>query len=375
MKAHKLLNQEITVIKLHPHANVLSLCETPIHKQTLPVVHITDPDSENAKKTVLVLSREDSFESAGSWFALGMIRFLLSEDPVSASIRRRCHFLIIPVFDRDGVASGDIVHPMPEGENSVFWTETWSERNYSFFEQRQLKHFLQTWKDQGHSIDIAVRLHSDAWKNNFVRAEHSSKENEPAQMAFFEGLLTNKYLPWFVQSKRLEMDTRFSKFVYDLFPHVLTGLICTELAYTQFSETFPTIYKTTEDGLQEGELFIRAIGEHLGVQGSNPQPYLHNAHLLSCVAREGEAIPVQCIYRDLLNRAPTNVSVVVNEKSYPLEKVGDLDVYSQGVLYSGFIPAEKGENTFYFQAENVDASVRIPKTGAWVGPFVPSSGK
>ncbi|MDX9752866.1 MAG: M14-type cytosolic carboxypeptidase [bacterium] len=365
-----MLNQQITAIETHPHANVLSICDTPLEQQTLPLVHITDPEVQNPKKTVFLLCREDAYETATSWLAEGFITALLADSPLASAIRRRCHVLVVPIFDRDGVSRGEIIHPLPFGDRAVFWTETWPETTYSFFEQRQMKQFLQQWKKEGNGIDLALSLHSETWKSNFIRPEHCKEENATAQENFFIELLGKKYMPWNSIGKRLEMDTRFTKVVHDFFPSSISGVMQTDYIYTGFHPTVPFVYKSTEDLAQEGDLLLRAIGEFIGIQDSNPAPYLLGAMLQKPTATEDEMIPVQCVYRDLLGRAPTAVQVVVNDTAYDLAPVDEADTaYAKGVLYAGFLPAPNAQNTYYFQATNEAASVRVPRE-AIPGPIV-----
>ena len=365
------LNQELAKIEKRPFVKLASICDTPIHQQKLPLLIISDDTADSTKKTILLFSREDSYETAGTWLCLGAIHFLLSDDPLSAAIRRRCTFLIVPLFDRDGVTGGQVIHPLPFENKSVFWTETWPERIYSFYEQRQMKKFLQDWKDQGKTIDLAFRFHSDTWKSNFILPEHGPAESAGEQEKLFSALLGKKYLPWFETGQRTEMDTRLSKFIHDLFPGSFNGLIQSEFIYSNVIPGYPSFYKTTEDCYIEGELLIRALGEYWGIQGGNPPPFLHNTIIQGGAVHENDPIPVQCIYRDLMNRPPVSVQAVVNNKSFDLKKADEsAQDYTKGVLYYGFITAKEGDNSCYFKAANSASSIQIPRQGAFPAPFI-----
>lgn len=365
-----MLNREIMNIEAHPHADVLSLCDTAIEQQTLPLVYITDPENERPKKTILVLGREEAYESATSWFSLGIIRFLLSEDPLAASIRRRSHFFVVPIFDRDGVTAGKVIHPMPNGQEDIFWSETWMETKYSFHEQRQMKHYLQTWKNKGNEVDLAFRVHSETWEANRVQPEHCSQDNLETQKTFMKGFLVDRYFPWFEMNDRLEMDTRFSKYIHDLFPNAITALIQTDFVYRQVLNQYPYTYKTINDLLFEGELFARAVGEWLGVKG-DPAPYLHAIQLGNWVANKDKPVPIQCIYRDVTNRKPKSVQAILNEQAYNLKPLAkQTEDVSKGVLFHGFLPITQEENHLQFRVSTEVSLQTDPTLPVMQGPYL-----
>jgi hypothetical protein len=147
-------------------------------------------------------------------------------------------------------------------------------------------------------------------------------------------------------------------------------MIQTNFVANNVLSTYPTMYKTTQDLLQEGELFVRAVGEFLNVK-TDSDPYLFNAFLTRAVAREGDKIPVQCIYRDLQNRPPTAVQAILNDTAIDLKPARpEADDYREGVLYYGFIPAQQEENEVYFTASNEQSSIQIPLDGSLSAPYV-----
>ena len=189
------LDNWLKTIQPHPHVTIQNICETPIRDLPLPAVFITDPTAAiSDKRVILLLAREDAYETSGSWFVQGVGDFLLSEDPVAMELRKRTLFILIPIFDRDGVALGNAIHPLPAIGRSIFWTETWTEAQYSFFEQRQLKRFLQDWKNQGYHIHGSLRIHSSAWQANTLRPEFVTGASQASQSFIFTEILS-KVLP------------------------------------------------------------------------------------------------------------------------------------------------------------------------------------
>ncbi len=372
------LDDFIKEIGANPHVNFQSICQTPIKQLSIPLITVTDPEIvDKDKLAIFILAREEALEGAASWLCEGIIRFLLSDDPVAAAVKRRCRFMFIPLFDRDGVALGSAVHPISlegsaQGKN-VYWTETWPETSYSFYEQRQLKLFLQQWKDSGNSINYAIRIHSSAWSDDHFRREHCAESNYAAQDAFFSQLLCQKYLPWFYNSERVLQDTRFSKYVADLFPDVLTGLCQCEHRYNQSFGLPYTLYKSQDDLMTEGELIVYAFAETLGVPSGDPPPFLHAAEIYELVGNSRKKYHVRCVYRDMMNRPPEYVRVMLGDKPYDLKPVASGNAeydYRIGVLYSGYIMSTEAVASHSFVTSNGSRTYSIPHNGHRIGPLL-----
>ncbi|MDP8242454.1 MAG: M14-type cytosolic carboxypeptidase [Candidatus Hinthialibacter antarcticus] len=365
------LDQSLQQYLEHPHLRVETLCESPLKKKPIQLLHITDPaQADEPKSVVFILAREDALEPASSWAAWGMLRFLLSDGPYAAAIKRRMHFVLLPLFDADGVAQGASGHPFPETGGPVFWTEAWPETQVSFYEQRRLKQWLQQWKDAGKKIDYALRLHSDNWGRDVLRREQAREEMQPAQDLLFINLIEQKYLPWRANADRVQPDTRFSKVVYDLFPDAVTGMMQFEFLFDQTLLPQQPLYKTTEDIQVEGEMVVRAFGESLNIQASDPPPYLLSAQASPLSRGDRNAYAFQCVYRDLNNRPPEYVRVVVDEETYELAPADATQAdYARGVLYVGFAGMKNRDNTHYFTASNGSSTTRSPQVGVWPGPY------
>lgn len=67
------------------------------------------------RPAVWLIAREHPLEAAASWVAEGMVRFLLSADPLAAELRRRFVFKIVPILDVMGVFHAK--------EHAVTWGE------------------------------------------------------------------------------------------------------------------------------------------------------------------------------------------------------------------------------------------------------------
>lgn len=364
------LDQFNALLTENPLVKIEPLCESPNKKITTPIITVTNPDvPEDTKNRIMILSREGGNDSASTWMNAGIIRFLLSDDPAAQAILRRCILYSIPIFDRDAVEMGLSRHPINATE-TVNWKSTWNEKDYSFYEQRIVKTWMQQLKDNNKRIDLLIRLQSSGSGQDRIHRETVAKEKEPAQDQLTVEFIEKKYLPWFANIERQPAEGTFSETAHGLFPDALTAAIDAGYVYQEtfgLNFSFP---KTTDDLMAEASLLMYAVAEALGVPASDPPPYLHAAEVYRMDGNSIPAFHVRCVYRDLQNRPPQFVRVVINGNEYELKPAGiePLD-YQQGVLYTGFIELETRINNHYFTASNGSKEIRIPEQGARPGPF------
>jgi murein tripeptide amidase MpaA len=55
----------------------------------------------------LINSRIHPGETNGSWVCLGIIKYLLSDDPIAVLLRKQVLFKIVPMLNVDGVVAGN----------------------------------------------------------------------------------------------------------------------------------------------------------------------------------------------------------------------------------------------------------------------------
>lgn len=73
---------------------------------------ITDPDTPAAgKRAMLFTTLQHDLETTGAWALEGMCRYLLSDSPGAALLRRQFVVYVVPQMDPDGVANGNRYHP------------------------------------------------------------------------------------------------------------------------------------------------------------------------------------------------------------------------------------------------------------------------
>jgi hypothetical protein len=354
----------------NPFVNVDSICESVEKKMGIPLITITNPEgSDESKNRVLIISREGGNDPATTWMTQGMIRFLLSDDPAAQAVLRRCIVYTIPIFDRDAVEMGVSGHPL-DTTTTVNWKNTWNEKDYSFYEQRVMKSFLQNIHDSGARVDLLLRLQSNHNGQDHIHRESVRKEKEEAQDQLTVELVEKKYLPWYTNIERQPALGTLSEAAHKLFPDMITASFDVGLAYKNQMGLPYSLPKTTDDLYEEASLLMYAVAEALGVPASDPPPYLHAAEVYRMDGNRVPSFHVRCVYRDLQNRPPEYVRAYINDQVVDLQPAdSNQQNYNQGVLYTGFVNTETRINTHYFTASNGSKTVRIPEVGARPGPF------
>ncbi|MDD4872155.1 MAG: M14-type cytosolic carboxypeptidase [Kiritimatiellae bacterium] len=79
----------------------------------LQLYAITDPAvSEGDKRVIIFTTLQHPLETTGAMAQEGICRFLLSDDPRAAKMRRAFVFYIVPQMDPDGIATGNMYCPV-----------------------------------------------------------------------------------------------------------------------------------------------------------------------------------------------------------------------------------------------------------------------
>ena len=92
----------------HPHFQREAAGRT-VEGREMLLLTVTDPQvPPQEKKVVWLMFRQHSWETGSSWAGEGALRFLLSDAPEAARMRRGAIFKIFPMADPDGVARGGV---------------------------------------------------------------------------------------------------------------------------------------------------------------------------------------------------------------------------------------------------------------------------
>ncbi len=129
-----------------------------VQGRDIALATITDRTAAEAgKRVVWLIARQHAWETGTSWTADGLVRFLLSDEPEAAAIRRTTIFKILPMFDPDGVAEGAVRFNANGYDNNRNWDAVDAER---MPEIAAVRRSIFAWLDAGHRIDIVLALHN-----------------------------------------------------------------------------------------------------------------------------------------------------------------------------------------------------------------------
>jgi hypothetical protein len=119
---------------------------------------IADPAPPPAnRKVIWLMARQHSWEASTSWVAEGLVRFLLSADPLAAEIRRRAVFKILPLCDPDGVARGGVRFNGKGFDLNRNWDTPDVEKMPEIAAQRGA---IAEWLKAGNALDLFLSLHN-----------------------------------------------------------------------------------------------------------------------------------------------------------------------------------------------------------------------
>ncbi len=130
-----------------------------IRGRDIPLVTITDPAvPDSGKRVVWLMTRQHAWETGTSWASDGAARFLVSNDPEAARIRRTAVFKIVPMFDPDGVAGGAVRFNANGYDNNRNWDAVDPKL---MPEIAAVKRAILAWVDSGRRVDIFLAIHND----------------------------------------------------------------------------------------------------------------------------------------------------------------------------------------------------------------------
>lgn len=126
---------------------------------------ITDksvPDS--GKKVVFITALLHAGEFPSGFIVEGLVAFLLSDDPVATSVRKKVIFNIAPMMNPDGIFHGITRYNAAREDLNAEWDDDTSDTiNYPVEpEVSCVKDWLDKWFHQGNKMDMHVDLHSQS---------------------------------------------------------------------------------------------------------------------------------------------------------------------------------------------------------------------
>lgn len=141
----------------HPCLTTVSIGTT-VRNRPIPLWTITDaavPDHD--KRVIWIMARQHAWEAGTSWVTEGAVRFLLSEEPGAAALRRQNIFQFFPLADPDGVATGGVRF----NANGYDLNRNWDQVDAALMpEIAAQKRAIAAWLNSGGNIDLFITLHN-----------------------------------------------------------------------------------------------------------------------------------------------------------------------------------------------------------------------
>jgi len=172
-----------------------------------PLLTITGNNS--SRDMVVLLAREDSNETLGSWGIEGVVRRLLAAE--SKEVRQRYIFKIVPMVGVDGVIAG-AMHSAGYGYGGGRWQEEPAPA-----EIENVKRAIKKWVSQGYRLKLAGKLHG--WDALCDRDRHDHQDIGASNPAIRDMLMRYTDEFWYATPTELQIRPRglFERFILDEF--------------------------------------------------------------------------------------------------------------------------------------------------------------
>lgn len=216
------------------------------HLQDPLCLHITDFGEQGGKSVVWVVARENPVQSAGSWVAEGLIRFLVSPHPVAKILRQAYRFCVVPLLDIAGVAQGGSLRHL-----------SWQ----GSLEGTAMGHIEQMLKEQeqaGAPLALAVTL--------------TAQVRGTGQIIGTQDIGKDDIANWFPQATvDAEMATEsFSAWAGQRYPR--SKHLILESAWFGSANVRKSQYDLLQEGRQLAHLIAEILGEGIGEVAASEDP-------------------------------------------------------------------------------------------------------
>jgi len=364
-----------------------TLGETPLFKLPLYQFVVTDPAIlDKEKKGVWLYAGEDPWEMPGSHACVGFVKFVASDDPLAREFRRRFVLSAIPHVNPDALHRGDTNFYMDaKGRDIINTGLSWKRTDIAVNEM--IKAALRKWKADGRSVDLSTSMHSSCFWTAVMRIDWAY--DKAVAQKFIDEVYAKKYIPWAAGRKMgtpADMSgTLMASLGAELYPDRLLyfGQHLEQIVFPM-SDLLGTPAPKGEDGLArdmlrcqqpdlytQGEFFARAVAEFYGVTVPIEQvpPFLMCGDVDRYWSKAGEDRTYTVLYRDLEGREPKFVKISVGKQTLEMKRVAGIDAV-KGYLYEAAVPLAGGDNSYSFQTSNGIQTIRYPRAGAFLGPYV-----
>jgi hypothetical protein len=350
---------------------VLNIGYSKIKNLPLTYFKITDKSvPEKNKKKIFLTGREDAYEAGGSWAIEGLMRFILSDDPVAKEMLKKMVFIIFPIFSVDGVAMGTTNFPLDERNQSFVYVTAYWDREQPYYEVKLMKDFWNKLKNENFEPDIAFKFHSTCYWQSHFRPEDCAPENKDKELELLKILMGN--LPWRqrdpdLSDPKIYMNYNFIK----VFPNAISYSSHNDFIFSKiFLNSDKPVYRRHEDVMQDGELIARSFAKYYGIPSGNVAPYLMAGDVDKNCGKKGAELTWSVYYWDINELKPSSIEVVINGKTYKMIPDGNPD-FKKPVKYIFKTILDNPTNDYYFRASNGKKERKIPEDNYQLpGPFI-----
>lgn len=153
-----------------------------VQGRPLYVVTVTEPSGNPDNRPVVwIVARQHSFESGGTWSSEGLLRFLASDSPEAAEIRRSLVIRVCPMLNPDGVTDGGTRFNARGVDLNRHWNKSdpLSDDPARAPEITLLKKALADWRKE-HRLDLWINLHNNdmVWDEDGDYVRFAPKDQE-----------------------------------------------------------------------------------------------------------------------------------------------------------------------------------------------------
>jgi len=204
---HSRLLKRLDQIGSRPTARVEIIGKT-VKGRDLHLVTVTNFERpDRGKRTVWLQARQHAWESATSYVMEGALEFITSDDPTARELREKVVFLLMPMMDPDGCASGKVRFNANGYDLNRHWDEV-DLRNKVLLEWMPeiwyVKKAIFGLVDSGRTIDLFLNLHNTETAE-YLETQASDASSRRRINRFFEELAASTS---FDPVDRLRFDNR-----------------------------------------------------------------------------------------------------------------------------------------------------------------------
>ncbi len=188
-----------------PHAEEFTLCRTRGGRLVYALKVMEGKDHPD-RFGVWINARQHAWESGSSWVAAGLARWLISDDPKAAALRRQAVVIVVPIMDLDSVAEGaGGKNQKPHDHN-----RDWGKRPHWRATAAAMKWISE--RDVQKQFDLYLDLHNPGWTARTPFYMVSQRARAQPQRA--------RNLNWFLEDSRQEITgpLRFQGYVQETGP-------------------------------------------------------------------------------------------------------------------------------------------------------------